>query len=66
MLPIVVSTIVFIIFIPTTIEGEIKLGKFASKHQKMAVNIMFTSSWLNAGNISRLKPFGITPEQFNA
>lgn len=58
-------TIVLVTFIAMTIEEEIKQGKFASEHQKMAVNIMFTSSWLNAGNISRLKPLGITPEQFN-
>jgi DNA-binding MarR family transcriptional regulator len=56
---------VFVTFIAMTIEEEIKQGKFASEHQKMAVNIMFTSSWLNAGNISRFKPLGITPEQFN-
>jgi DNA-binding MarR family transcriptional regulator len=31
----------------------------------MAVNIMFTSSWLNSGNIARFRPHGITPEQFN-
>ncbi|MFM7486237.1 MAG: MarR family winged helix-turn-helix transcriptional regulator [Cytophagales bacterium] len=55
----------FVTFIAMTIEEEIRQGKFASEHHKMAVNIMFTSSWLNAGNISRLKPVGITPEQFN-
>ena len=26
---------------------------------------MFTSSWLHSGNTARLKPHGITPEQYN-
>lgn len=48
-----------------TIEEEIKQGKFASEHQKMAVNIMFTSGWLYNGNAARLKVHGVTPEQYN-
>lgn len=47
------------------LEQDIRQEKFASELQKMAVNIMFTSSWLNSGNIARFKPHGITPEQFN-
>lgn len=48
-----------------SLEQDIRQEKFASELQKMAVNIMFTSSWLNSGNIARFKPHGITPEQFN-
>lgn len=48
-----------------SLEQDIRQEKFANDFQKMAVNIMFTSSWLNSGNIARFKPHGITPEQFN-
>jgi len=48
-----------------SIEKEIKQEKFESEHQKMVINIMFTSSWLYNNHAARLKPHGITPEQFN-
>jgi len=47
------------------IEKDIKQEKFENEFHKMAVNIMFTSSWLHNGNLVRLKPYAITPEQFN-
>lgn len=47
------------------LEEEIKQKKFESEHQKAAVNILFTSSWLYNLNAARLKPHDITPEQFN-
>lgn len=47
------------------IEAEVKQEKFENEHQRAAVNILFTSSWLHNANTTRLKPFGITPEQFN-
>jgi len=34
-------------------------------YEKMVVNILFTGSWLTNLNASRLKPFGLTPEQYN-
>ncbi len=49
-----------------SIEVEIKQNKkFESEHQKAAVNIMFTSSWLYNINATRLKKHAVTPEQFN-
>ena len=49
-----------------SIEDEIKQNKkFESEHQKAAVNIMFTSSWLYNINATRLKKHAVTPEQFN-
>ncbi len=49
-----------------SIEEEIKQEKkFASEHEKAAVNIAFTGSWLYNVNASRLKKHDITPEQFN-
>ncbi len=48
------------------LEDEIKQNKkFKSEHQKLAVNIMFTSSWLYRTHGQFLKCFGLSPEQFN-
>ncbi|HYG02773.1 MAG TPA: MarR family transcriptional regulator [Chryseosolibacter sp.] len=48
-----------------SIETAILQEKFQSEHEKAVVNILYTSSWLHHVNASRLKPFAITPEQFN-
>ena len=48
-----------------SIEQDIKQEKFVNEYEKVAVNILFTSSWLYHINTQRLKPHGITPEQFN-
>ena len=48
-----------------SIEQDIRQEKFETEFQKVAVNILFTSSWLYNTNAMRLKVFGITPEQFN-
>ena len=48
-----------------TIEKEIQQEKFSNEYEKAAVNILFTSSWLHHLNAARMKPHGITPEQFN-
>jgi DNA-binding MarR family transcriptional regulator len=47
------------------LEKDIKQEKFTNEHEKAAVNILYTSSWLYNLNSSRLKSHGITPEQFN-
>ena len=47
------------------LEEDIQQTKFHNEYHKMAINIMYTSSWLHSGNITRLKPHGITPEQYN-
>jgi DNA-binding MarR family transcriptional regulator len=47
------------------IEQDIKQEKFESEFHKAAVNLLFTSGWLYNANASRLKPHGITPEQYN-
>lgn len=47
------------------LEQDIKQEKFANEFEKTMVNILFTGSWLHNQNASRLKPYGITPEQFN-
>ncbi len=48
-----------------SLENDIKQDKFQNEFQKMAINIMYTSGWLYNGNAARLKPHGITPEQYN-
>jgi DNA-binding MarR family transcriptional regulator len=48
------------------IEKEIKQTvKFNSEYQKMAVNLLFTASWLDKHHTEKLKPFGLTPQQYN-
>lgn len=47
------------------IEDVIRQPKFESEYQKAAVNILYTSSWLYNLQAIRLKPYNITPEQFN-
>ncbi|MFN4973054.1 MAG: MarR family winged helix-turn-helix transcriptional regulator [Bacteroidota bacterium] len=48
------------------IEEEIKQSKrFPSDHERLIVNILFTASWLEGITIQRLKPYGISPQQFN-
>lgn len=48
-----------------SLENDIRQEKFESEHHKMAVNILFTGSWLHNLNAMRFKPFDITPEQYN-
>jgi DNA-binding MarR family transcriptional regulator len=48
------------------IEEEIKQNKkFSNEYEKLLINILFTASWLEAANIQRFKPFGISPQQYN-
>lgn len=47
------------------IEDEIKQSKFPDEIVKAHVNVMFTSNWLNSNFQQALKPFDITPQQFN-
>ncbi len=47
------------------LEQDLKQERFDNIYEKMVVNILFTGSWLSNLNASRLKPFGLTPEQYN-
>lgn len=47
------------------IEEAIQQKKFRSEHQKAIVNILFTASWLGQQSARGLRPYGISPEQFN-
>lgn len=46
------------------IEEAIK-SKFSSEQQKALLNIIYTANWLNSIEIERLKPYGISPQQYN-
>jgi len=47
------------------LEEELKQGKFKSEYQKAILNILFTGNWLDSDSSKRLKPFGISPQQYN-
>ena len=48
----------------TSIDQEIK-SKFKDDRQRMLVNLMFTAGWLRNLHIDFLKPFDVSPQQFN-
>jgi DNA-binding MarR family transcriptional regulator len=48
-----------------SLEQDIHQEKFENEYQKVSVNVLFTGGWVYNSNVARLKPFGITPEQFN-
>ena len=47
------------------IEEEIKQSKFTSVHHKVAINLLYTASWLQDKNKIFFKPYDITNQQFN-
>lgn len=47
------------------IEEEIKQKKFRSPLQKVAINLLYTASWLQNQQHQFFKSFGITFSQFN-
>jgi DNA-binding MarR family transcriptional regulator len=47
------------------LEDAVKQKTFRSESQKLRINITFTGSWVHAMAIKYLRPFGLTPQQFN-
>jgi DNA-binding MarR family transcriptional regulator len=47
------------------IEDEIQQKKFTNIHQKVVINLIYTSNWLQNKQQEFFKPFGITGQQFN-
>jgi DNA-binding MarR family transcriptional regulator len=47
------------------LEDEIKQVRFESEFQKAVLNIKFTASWFSGMMNAKLKPFGISQEQYN-
>jgi DNA-binding MarR family transcriptional regulator len=48
-----------------SIEQAIRQKKFNSEYEKAVVNIMYTASWLDDLTLKALKPYGISPQQYN-
>jgi DNA-binding MarR family transcriptional regulator len=48
-----------------SLEQDIQQSKFQNEHEKVVVNLLYTSSWLHTLNAARLRKHDITPEQFN-
>jgi|SRR5688500_4374448 DNA-binding MarR family transcriptional regulator len=48
-----------------SLEEDLKQERFTNEYEKVVVNILFTASWLANLNAARLKPFGVTAEQYN-
>ncbi|WP_017730311.1 MarR family winged helix-turn-helix transcriptional regulator [Nafulsella turpanensis] len=47
------------------LEEEIQQESFESEHHKLMVNLLYTGNWVAALNKKFLKPFGLSPEQYN-
>ncbi|MBW7845622.1 MAG: MarR family transcriptional regulator [Bacteroidia bacterium] len=47
------------------LEQDIKQKKFNCEYEKATVNILYTAGWVESKNIKRLKPYGITSQQYN-
>lgn len=52
-------------YILMKLEDEIVQKKFKSEYHKVAVNIVYTSNWLNRFFQEELKPHKITHQQYN-
>jgi DNA-binding MarR family transcriptional regulator len=47
------------------LEQELKSIKPMPARQRATLNILFTASWLDCAMIRQLRPFGLTPPQYN-
>ncbi|MCG3167289.1 MAG: Transcriptional regulator SlyA [Bacteroidia bacterium] len=47
------------------LENEIFQPKFKSEYQKAALNIIYTCNWFTSQHSAKLKPHGITQQQYN-
>lgn len=48
-----------------SIETDIKQTSFRSPYHRLVVNLMYTNNWLCDSQMKRLKPYGITLQQYN-
>jgi MarR family transcriptional regulator, 2-MHQ and catechol-resistance regulon repressor len=46
------------------IDRELQ-SRFTSEQQKAMLNVLFTANWLRSHQVIRLKPYGISPQQYN-
>ncbi|WP_309987818.1 MULTISPECIES: MarR family transcriptional regulator [Dyadobacter] len=48
-----------------SIETDIKQKKFRSPFQKLALNLVYTTKWLEYKQLESFKEYDITPQQYN-
>lgn len=48
-----------------SIKSNTTQEQFRSEYQKVQNNIMYTASWLNLQSTKLLKPYNISPQQYN-
>lgn len=48
-----------------SIETDIKQTKFKNPYQRVAINLLYTTSWLSSSQACLLKPYDLTPQQYN-
>ncbi|MBK6369165.1 MAG: MarR family transcriptional regulator [Flavobacteriales bacterium] len=46
------------------IDDELK-SRFKSEQQKAMLNVLFTANWFKSLQVGLLKPYGISPQQYN-
>lgn len=46
------------------IKEELRMD-FKDEHQKLVLNLLFTSNWLKQKDTERFAPFGLSPQQYN-
>ena len=49
-----------------SIEEAIKQKEFRNEYNKLLINVLYTSSWLNGLQNSIFKSYKITPQQYNS
>ena len=47
------------------IEEEIRQSKFQDEYQKLVINLLFTSGWMNVQHLKFFRNYGISLQQFN-
>jgi DNA-binding MarR family transcriptional regulator len=47
------------------IEDDIQQREFRNPYHKAVINLIFTNSWLMSQQLALLKPFELTPQQYN-
>jgi hypothetical protein len=47
------------------IDQQIQQSKFKDEYQKLLINLIFTGNYVTMHQTNVLKPFGLTPQQYN-
>jgi DNA-binding MarR family transcriptional regulator len=55
----------FTIHVRMKIDQQIQQPKFRDEYQKLLINLIFTGNYVTMHQLNVLKPFGLTPQQYN-